>query len=1087
MIDVNDLVQSPGPQDKKIIPLLKELIAFFREFNTYYSEKKAAGNVLDFSDVIIKTHELLSRNEDVRKQIGKRYRHIMLDEFQDTNPMRWEIIRMIFEAGKDIRLFIVGDRKQSIYRFNHADVTVMNKAEELVRKHGGEILDFNDNYRSSEIFIQEGINPLIGRILPSREEVNEAYEADFQPTQSKIDKTNISPALEMHWCDIPDEKDDSNYSALHAARHVKRLLEAYKDSSIDREDRPLIGVLFRKFTNIDDYLQVFRRFDIPFSIVGGKGFYNTPPVQDIFHFLSVLDNPFDDHALTGLLRSPFIGVPDKQIHLLSERHRKDIPLFDMMGDHAALQESRDMILSWIEAAGKTPLDELITGILDKGYRELGYVSELLPQQQLANLDKAVNIIRGMQRKGSTLREIREYFCYQSKNETPEAQAVYPGTAKVHLLTIHKAKGLEYPIVIIPEMNSRGNASRDNIRFGHSGSHAEISLALSDQDKPGLLLKLKAIGDREEEAEDKRVFYVALTRAVYKVCFLGEGNNKCEKNTWWYKYILKPQGLIDAGDKAPDPGDWPGDVIKRIGHEALQTGSERDRNKTKAWQEITITASQGRYLYRSPHDLMGDDRVSVPAESRTADGMALGTLYHHCIEQKCFDLSACHETINAMINTQFPDADKKSLLENLEALLDTTKNNKIYGVLQDPAAEKYQELSLKGWLNKDNDLVQVNGTLDLLYREGDKWVVLDFKTDRTKERLSSYAKQLMTYQWMLKQAYGMDVSAKIFFVSLDETIDVAWSDDYYNDLPIGPGFRPGLPDFHTDARALSERIGEGRHVLFGVSARHEEQIWLALVKSGKMRPNISITTLNKWLGTFPPKSTNFDRLRLMIRRSDEKLKSGTVDFLAGAFREQELKKGEIRPEFLPVYEKIKKDPAYIPADLPYRYADLRGVRIGFIDMAPPDPLEKELIARLRTCNACFNCTLVPISEATQYNLIEAFSPREEVLAVAKHIRDTAGENDDILITVSSMEKYLPHLKRLFPQMGLQVRFSDLQPLGEHPVTTLILNVIRLSIIAQPLWQDLAAVLLHPLLRAGPELLRYDKKIRSEPRKERVPPR
>ncbi|MDD5709550.1 MAG: UvrD-helicase domain-containing protein [Candidatus Marinimicrobia bacterium] len=1087
MVDVNDLVQSPGPQDKKIIPLLKELIALYRDFNLYYSERKSGRNVLDFSDVIIKTHELLNRHKDVRKQIGKRFRHIMLDEFQDTNPMRWEIIRMIFEAGKDTRLFIVGDRKQSIFRFNHADVTVMNKAEALVRERKGKILDFNDNYRSSEIFVNEGINPLIGSILPSKDDVNEAYEADFQPTRHRIAKTNITPALEMHWCNIPDEKDDSNYSALHAARHVRELLEKYQDSAIDCEGKPLIGVLFRKFTNIDDYLQVFRRFDIPFSIVGGKGFYNTPPLLDVLHFLSVLDNPFDDHALIALLRSPFIGLPDTAIHRLSERKNKDISLFEIMEDHAELRESRDLILSWIEAAGKMPPDELIAGILDRDYRELGYVSELLPQQQLANLDKAINIIRGMQRKGNTLREIREYFYYQSKQETPEAQALYPGTAKVHLLTIHKAKGLEYPIVIIPEMNSKGSAGRDNIRFGRSGGHAEISLALSDQVKPGLLLKLKEIGDREDDAEDKRIFYVALTRAVYKACFLGEGANKCEKNTAWYNYVLKPQGLIGDEDKALDPGDWPQETIRQIGYETLQTGTVWNRHETKEWKELPAAEDPGSYCYRSPHDLMGDGGNRDFREKSTAvDGLALGTLYHHCIEQKHFDLSACHEEIHAMIDSQFPDSSKKKLLEKLGVLLNTTKQHEIYPILQDPSVEKYQELPLKGWLKKDKHFVQVNGTLDLLYRQNGQWRVLDFKTDSTKDRLASYEKQLMTYCWMLKQAYGIAAAAKIFFVSLNETLDVSWSAEYFNGLPLGPGFRPALPDSHTDARALSERIGEGKHLLFCTSAHHEEQIWLSLVKSGKMRPDINVTTLSKWVASLYRKNTSQDRLRLMIQRSDDRLLPGTVDYLAKACREHEMQNGEIRPEFLSVYEKIKKDPAYLPADLPYRYADIRDVHIAFIDNTPADEPEKELMARLRLHNTCFDCSLLPQRQGKQFDLIEAFSPREEVFAVARHIRESAGENTDILITVSSMEKYTPHLKRIFPQMGLQVRFTDLKPLKEYPLSTLVLNVIRLSTLAQPLWKDLAAILLHPLMKADPELLRYDKQIRSEPWKERALP-
>ena len=389
-IDSIEIKQTPGPQDKKIIPLLRELITHFENFDAYYFDIRKQRNVLNFSDIIIETHKLITQDTDVCKQLGKRYRHFMLDEFQDTNPMRWEIIRSIFESADNAKLFIVGDRKQSIYRFNNADVTVMNAAEKLITELKGDLIVFNDNYRSSKLFVEEGINELISKILPKKGEDKELYEADFEETEPIFEKEFVSPALEFHWCNEPEEKGDDNISALHAAQQVKRLLDQHENTTIDKKDKPLIGVLLRKFTNIADYLQAFRQLDIPINIIGGKGFYETPAVRDTFHFLSVLDNPYDDQALTGLLRSPFIALSDPEINLLVKRE-KYTPLFEAMNDHIALHEAKALILTWIRDAASMPLDELLGKILDSGDRELGYISELLPEQQLANLDKAINI------------------------------------------------------------------------------------------------------------------------------------------------------------------------------------------------------------------------------------------------------------------------------------------------------------------------------------------------------------------------------------------------------------------------------------------------------------------------------------------------------------------------------------------------------------------------------------------------------------------------------------------------------------------------------------------------------------------------
>lgn len=1074
MIDPIEIKQTPGPGDKKIIPLLKTLIALYRDFNGYYFEAKKQRNVLDFSDVIIKTHELLSDDAGICKQIAKRYRHIMLDEFQDTNPLRWDIIRMIYKSTDNAKLFIVGDRKQSIFRFANADVTVMNDAEALVREENGETLNFNDNYRSSKEFIEKSINKLIKKIMPSDAEEKEAYEASFEPTEAKTDTENIFPAVEAHWCSALDDDSDDYLPALHAAKQVKHLLNKYENSTIDPKDgEPLIGVILRRFTKISDYLQAFRKLDIPISIIGGKGFYETPAVMDIFHFLSVLDNPYDDHALTGLLRSPFIALSDPAIHMLSKRDKKT-PLFEVMKDHASLHKARNLIETWIQTAGTAPLDELIAQILDNEDRELGYVSELMPEQQLANLDKAINIIRGMQRSGSSLRTIREFFAYQIAKESSDAQAIYPGTAKVHLLTVHKAKGLEFPIVVLPEMNHSGKSTNDNIRLGRTGENAEIALSLSDKDKPGLLLRLKKIANKEEEAEDKRVFYVALTRAIHKVCFLAEEKDKAGEKTWWNKYVLQPGEL-----KLKEPENWPTEEIQQHLAEDITLGDRQSDIETKDWIIAPEFESMGSYLYRTPHDLMGEsEEFEIPA-AKEGLGTAPGSLYHYCVEQAWFDINKFENEINDYIRHYFPDVDKDKLIAKVDALLLTTHEHSIYNILNDPDVEQYRELKVKAWLGKNSNLIQVNGTIDLLYQKDGQWVIVDFKTDSSTHRLDAYKKQIQSYQWMLKQAYDIDAQGKIFFVSQNEMADVIWDDVYFDGLPIGSGYIPVLPESSFDVNPLIKKISEGDHILFCASAHHEEQIYLGLVKAGCMRPDITITTLSKWVRSSSAVCTSQDRLRLMIQRLDENMKQGTADFLAKAIKDHELQKGEIRSEFRKEYRNILSDKSYKATNIPYMNIQANGQRIGFINLPPLAPLELELVAKLRSQTKYFDCSLIPEKKESEVRYIEAFSPREEVLAVAQHIKSNLKPDEDVLITISSIEKYAPHLQRIFPQLGLQVRFIGPRSLLESPCTSLLLDVLKVCKMPNPDWQDLAPILLHPLRKADRELLIHDKIVRSRP--------
>ncbi|MBN2781560.1 MAG: PD-(D/E)XK nuclease family protein, partial [Candidatus Marinimicrobia bacterium] len=1057
---------------------LKDLIAHYRDFNTFYSGIKKRRNVMDFSDVILKTHELLKDNEEIRTLIGKRYRHIMLDEFQDTNPLRWDIVRMIFAASDKARLFIVGDRKQSIFRFANADVTVMNDAEKLVREEQGDILDFNDNYRSSRGFIEEGINGLMGHILKREDEEREPYEAFFEKTEYTAGKerADMPDPVEAHWCDAEDAGSDMYLPARHAAIRVKELLEKYEGSGMDPQDgKPLIGVILRRFTRISDYLQAFRNLNIPVKIIGGKGFYATPAVRDIFHFLSVLDNPYDDHALIGLLRSPFIGCSDPDIHLLTGRE-KNAPVFDAMQDHPVLRVKRDLIVSWIRDAGNKPLDELIAGILDSGDRELGYVGELMPEQQLANLDKALNMIRGMQRNNSSLRNIREFFLYQIKGSGEEGQALYPGTAKVHILTVHKAKGLEFPIVVLPEMNHSGSSSKDNIRLGRTGGHHEIALSLSDEDKPGILLRLKGIANLEERAEDRRIFYVALTRAIHKVLFLGEKRDKDYEDTWWNNYVLSPKGL-----KIKEPEDWPRDVIRQHSLEELSQRETRIEISEKEWIAPPECKTPGAYLYRSPHDLMGAGENEFD-DTGGGLGTAAGSLYHYCMQRGWFDVPGHREDIDETIMHHFSKENKAELIAKVDALLETTRSHAVFDVLNDPGTEQYRELPVKAWLRRDKDMVQVNGTIDLLYRHKDRWILVDFKTDSTKNRLEAYKKQIQSYQWMLKQAFGLDAEGKIYFVSLNEMIRVDRNEGYFDGLPIGPGFLPAMPDAVMNIEPLLNELEHGPHLLFCASSQHEEQIYLGLVKAGRMRPDIRITTLSKWLRSANTPCTSQDRLRMMIQRADKNIKQGTADFLARAIRDHELGKGDIRAGFMENYRSIAATPAYLPADAAYKNIPLNNERIGFIDLPPPAPRDRELIHECKSRTTHFELSLAPRPTGGKLKYIEAFSPREETLAVARHIGNSANPGQNILIAVSSMDKYAPHLKRIFPQCGLQVRFTEPMPLLEAPCTGLLLDLLNIIRTPYPAWQDLAPVLLHPLRGMNKDLLNYDKKVRSLPLEE-----
>jgi ATP-dependent exoDNAse (exonuclease V) beta subunit len=1075
--EAKEIQMSPGPQDKKIIPLLKSLIKSYRDFDKYFFNIRMERDLLDFSDVIILTHKLIKENEDVRNILGKRYRHIMLDEFQDTNPLRWQIIEMILNAGEDIKLFIVGDRKQSIYRFNNADVTVMDVAQRYI---GEEAVEFDDNYRSSEKFIKEAINDVMPNILKVPGESREKYEAVFEETHFSSKKENKpdidEAAIERIWCEHSNE-DEEYIPAYHTAYQVQHLLEKYENSKIDvKQDEPLIGVLLRRGTKLGEYLQAFHKFDVPVSIVGGKDFYDSPALRDIFHLISVLDNPLDDHALIGLLRSPFFALADPVIHQLADRAKKTV--FEAMSSIPKLQQAYHDLLILKERSKTVPLDELISDIIDKDDRELAYVSELMPEQQLANLDKAVNIIRGLVRSGSSLREIREYFYYQIKTKADDSQADYPAKARVQILTVHKAKGLEFPIIVIPEMNSKGNSTKDKFRFGKHDDRPEITLSLGDEEKPGLLMRLKEITKNEEEAEDKRVFYVAVTRAIHKVVLLGEGKEKSSANSWWTKYVLQ---FTDPEKEDLLSENW-SEKIEMITAEEIMPSQSGKVIDTLPWKERVGFEAPGKYLYRSPHDLMGMDEEKDFEFAKTGLGTAPGNIFHYCMEKGWLDLETHKKEIKIHIRENYADLPENELMNKLKPWLDNIISHEMGRIILDPGIEKYAEHQVKGWLGNGKDIVQVNGNIDLLYRQNGQWVILDYKTDTSKRLLSYYTLQLQSYQWILKQVYGIDALAKIYFVSLNELEEIAWDENYFNEIKLEPDVRAELPPVSVDISKLILEIKADKHLILCASAQHEEQLYLALAREGMLRPDIKISTLNKFVQEGREELISQDKLRLMIRHKNPDMKNGTADLLAKALRDEELQKGKIKNDFRNSYANIKSMSSYHSAAEPYLKATAGGSRVILLDVYVDTELEKALIERLSVETDVIHLSLNPDNSSDRYSLISAFSPREEVLACAKHIKENCAENEQILIAVASMEKYAPHLQRQFSPLGLRARFIGPRSLYEFPCTTLLMNYLKLCSKGKHEWSELAVVNLHALMRPGDHLLAHDKGLRQEPMKE-----
>ncbi len=704
-IPIEQVISTPNSLDRESIPIYKSLITLYEEFVEILNKYKNDHNYLTFNDVICKTNEILKDNK-ICKKYRNRYSHIMVDEFQDTNDLRWKIIKKIASNDSgDLRkkgLFIVGDMKQSIYRFNNADVKIMNIAREIIDKSNDNIIDFNDNYRSSENYINNVINKIFPKVMKNSTEIRKPYEAFFNQTKFvDPNQSNKEIAKNTEICctiNICKNNNDDNkikdLEVLQTVMNVKDALKWAKENNFTNEKGPVIAILLRKFTNIQKYLRIFQQHNIDFEIVSGKGLFNQQEASDIFHFIRILINPYDDLALVGLLRSPFFSVSDLQIHkLLSNKKYKNV--YTQLKNNPKLKYVIEEIKNWRELSKKYSFDKLIYKILSENDRELGYFSEIGGKQRLANFDKIINIIFQLVLDGVSLNGIYEFFKFQISQNSKIAQAELPSKNLVQIMTIHKAKGLEFPIVILPELAGKGDSDRSQIHFGDIKNNndkeiKEVGISLTDGKdefvKTNLLKKIKLIDKKEVEAENKRLFYVAVTRAIYKIYFLADISkltDESKANNWWNKEIRKIYDISNEFEKKSiDATSHSQTKIEKyfgsdVFDEVSQYLDNTQKQKGEKWKNFEIDKWKKKYLELNPHDIMDSTfpQIKYP-DLQSVNGefnRNFGVIFHKVMEMCWWNLEKNRSKIENYIQSEYPEISKKKVFEKLKTHLNGMKD------------------------------------------------------------------------------------------------------------------------------------------------------------------------------------------------------------------------------------------------------------------------------------------------------------------------------------------------------------------------------------------------------------------------------
>src|SRR5262245_2669039 len=543
------------------------VVKLLREIDRRLEAEKQRLSVLDFDDLQLRALRLLDHPE-VLARVSERYQYFLVDEFQDTNGLQRDLMTKL-ALVRGTNLFIVGDRKQSIYGFRGADVDVFSEMTTAIEDAGGQTQPLHLNFRSQQPVI-DSLNFLFAKIFEPRQEIPAealsqlgyvAHEpsvplrgivsgpphfefmvgvvSDETPSQDNSEPMFRSSSLAVHERDA--EQVAARITSLVGGTDRERPCE-YKD----------IAILLRAFTGVWTYESALRRAGIPYLTVQGKGFYQREEITDLIQLLRFLDNTTDELALAAILRSPLGGISDNALFALrcapwidgdktstklhrrnllrAVRRHREIQFIDE-DDQAALDRIAIWLDSMIERRNRYGIADLLRYAVDSSEFETVIAANFDGAQRVANVEKLFRLAEQFERSGHLIRDFVHYVEEFEAIGGREGEGQMDETANVvRLMTIHQAKGLEFPVVIIPDLHrepKRGEAAF--ILDRHKGMTVRVPDGRGRSVRGALFNELGQRNRWREEFESMRLLYVAATRAEDRLILSGAIDRKSLEN------------------------------------------------------------------------------------------------------------------------------------------------------------------------------------------------------------------------------------------------------------------------------------------------------------------------------------------------------------------------------------------------------------------------------------------------------------------------------------------------------------------------------------------------------------------------------
>jgi ATP-dependent helicase/nuclease subunit A len=684
--------------------LLRESIA---RIDRIYREKKRDEAAIDFAGLEEETIRLLEIDSELRMRTAARFDEILMDELQDTNGLQWRLINLIRRDSTRGGFFAVGDINQSIYGFRYAEPAVFARYRDSLIEAGAHVDDLRENHRSFAEILDA-----VSRMLDGQKGI------ESRPLIASRG-SSTGPAVEL-LVSRGDEMTGVDEEDVEASMVAQRIFEL-RGEGVELKE---IAILVRTLGAVKPFERALDRFGIAFVVSGGRTFLEAREIRDVLALLAALVNPLDDIAVVGVLRSPLAGMSDEEIF--------------QIGKEGWRAEFDRLFGRLRPLAGFIAPDLLLARALD----ECGYAA-ILTDRARANVAKLFAHIRREQSKRS--RPVAELLDgLEALRETQsEAEAPPPEAGNVvRMMTIHAAKGLEFPVVFVSALHRQTDQSKPVIAFspeaglGAKWRNPVTGDGQADRAHMKIVEEIKA----REAAEENRLLYVAMTRAENRL-ILSYAEKRSARG--WPKLVaaaiaptkiavrvIQPSGLA-AGSAiagvADQLVDRPSVVSRRDGAAAV-TSVARFHACPRKYLLSTISEA------RSPV-FEGDD-------GDASGGMAFGEAVHRILAGEIVDS---------------PDAADLAARFRVSEL----------GQRAERADRIEREFDFLFYFED----VVLRGQIDLWFEENGELIVVDYKTDR-EESPEAHALQLQIYALALDRYAGRIADrAVLYYLRPDQAIDV----------------------------------------------------------------------------------------------------------------------------------------------------------------------------------------------------------------------------------------------------------------------------------------------------------------------------